>query len=75
MRRTAEDANEARRMTPPREDLVRIVRDTISTSECDNPITFDPPEWAIRAMQRAYERGVRDGRRLEHEDTVAAVLT
>src|ERR1044071_7394022 len=45
-------------MAITREDLVRIVRDTIGTSECDNPITFDPPEWAIRAMQRAYERGV-----------------
>lgn len=43
-----------------REDLVRIVRDTISTSECDNPITFDPPEWVLRAVRRAYELGASD---------------
>lgn len=45
------------------EDLVRIVQDTISTSECDNPITFEPPDWAIRAMRRAYERGLVEGHR------------
>lgn len=45
------------------EDLVRIVQDTISTSECDNPITFEPPDWVIRALRRAYNRGVSDGNR------------
>lgn len=49
-------------MAATREDLVRIVRDTIATSECDNPITFDPPEWVIRALARAYERGAADER-------------
>lgn len=50
------------------EDLVRIVQDTISTSECDNPITFEPPDWVIRAIRRAYERGDRDGyRRCAHQ--------
>jgi hypothetical protein len=46
-----------------REDFVRIVRDVVSTSDVDNPITFDPPEWVLRAVQRAYERGERRGAR------------
>lgn len=54
-----------------REDLVRIVRDTISTSECDNPSTFDPEEWMLRAMQRAYERGRTDAARMA--DRIAGV--
>lgn len=44
-------------MPPTREDFVRIARDAIGTSECDNPLTFDPPEWALRAIERAYQRG------------------
>lgn len=47
------------------EDLVRLVQDTISTSECDNPITFEPPDWVLRAMRAAYVRGVRDGKGLD----------
>lgn len=50
-------------MAATREDLVRIVRDTISTSECDNPIAFDPPEWVIRALGTAYRRGEASGHR------------
>lgn len=56
------------------EERVRIVRDSVSTSDVDNPITFDPPEWALRAVDLAYRRGVRDGRALELKDTIAAVL-
>lgn len=41
-----------------REDLVRLVRDCVTTSDVDNPITFDPPEWALRAVQRAYTDGL-----------------
>lgn len=52
-------------MTVSPEDLVRIVQDTINTSECDNPITFEPPDWVIRAMRRAYDRGLKDGKRTE----------
>ena len=26
-----------------------------------NPAAFDPPEWVLEAMKRAYERGDRDG--------------
>jgi hypothetical protein len=41
------------------EDKLRIVRDSIATSDIDgNPATFEPPAWAIRAVERAYERGV-----------------
>lgn len=50
-------------MAIAQEDLVRIVQDTISTSECDNPITFEPPDWVIRAMKRAYQRGISEGSR------------
>ncbi len=49
-------------MPATREDAVRLVRDSLATSDVEgNPATFDPPEWAIRAVQRAYERGDRDG--------------
>lgn len=29
-----------------------------------NPASYDPPEWVLEAMQRAYERGRRDGAEL-----------
>lgn len=46
-----------------REELVRIIRDSVSTSDIEgNPATFDPPEWALRAVKRAYERGQAQAR-------------
>jgi len=45
-------------MLATREDAVRIIRDSLATADVEgNPATFDPPEWAIRAVQRAYHRG------------------
>jgi selenocysteine lyase/cysteine desulfurase len=69
-------------MSATREDLVTLAREATAgvhrPSYCENPASFDPHEWVLEAMQRAYERayerGVRDGRRLEHEATIGAVL-
>lgn len=45
-----------------REEQVRIVRDSLQTSDVDgNPATFDPPEWALRAVERAYNFGHQRG--------------
>lgn len=47
-----------------REDLVKLARETVAgvnrPSYCRNPAAFDPHEWVIEAMARAYERGRRD---------------
>lgn len=48
-----------------REDLVRIVRETVErTTDVHEyhgvPAKFDPHEWVLEAMQRAYERGRSD---------------
>jgi hypothetical protein len=46
------------------EAALRIVRDSISTADIEgNPATFDPPAWAIRAVERAYKIGERRGAR------------
>jgi hypothetical protein len=54
-----------RRVT--REDLVRIVRDVVTgvhrPDYCKYPTTFDPHEWVLEAMQRAYSAGRADGQR------------
>lgn len=51
-------------MAATREDLVRIVRDVVTGANrpnyCENPAAFDPHEWVLEAMQRAYERGLAD---------------
>jgi len=51
-----------------REDLVKIARVVVTgpnrPSYCANPAAFDPHEWVLEAMQRAYERGHSEG----HED-------
>ncbi|HKP06401.1 MAG TPA: hypothetical protein VJU58_04035 [Microbacterium sp.] len=66
-------------MSASREELVKIAREVVTgvnrPSYCENPAAFDPHEWVLEAMQIAFARGVATGRRLEHEDTVAAVLT
>lgn len=50
-----------------REQLVKIAREVVEginrPSYCDNPASFDPHEWVLEAMQRAYERGRADGQR------------
>lgn len=44
------------------EDALRIVRDSISTADITgNPATFDPPPWAVRAVERAYKLGHDEG--------------
>jgi hypothetical protein len=47
-----------------REQLVKIAREAAGgisrPSYCANPAAFDPHEWVIEAMQRAYEAGGRD---------------
>lgn len=44
------------------EDALRIVRDSIATADITgNPATFDPPAWAVRAVERAYKLGHADG--------------
>lgn len=45
-----------------REEQLRIVRDSVRTEDVEcNPATFDPPEWALRAVQRAYTVGHHAG--------------
>lgn len=50
-----------------REDLIRLAREAVGgvhrPSYCDNPASFDPHEWVLEAMQRAYNRGRDDGNR------------
>lgn len=52
-------------MAVTREELVKITRYVVvgvhRPPECDNPAAFDPPEWVLEAMQRAYRRGQCDG--------------
>jgi hypothetical protein len=52
-------------MPATREDLVKIAREVVTgpnrPSYCENPAAFDPHEWVLEAMQRAYLRGRRDG--------------
>jgi hypothetical protein len=44
------------------EAALRIVRDSIGTVDIEgNPATFDPPPWAVRAVERAYKLGHGDG--------------
>lgn len=44
------------------EDALRLVRDSIATADITgNPATFEPP--VLRAVERAYARGVADGNR------------
>ncbi len=48
-----------------REDLVKLAREAVAgayrPSYCKNPAAFDPHEWVLEAMQRAYQRGHHDG--------------
>ena len=50
-----------------RDDLIKLAREAVAgphrPSYCDSPATFDPHEWVLEAMLRAYNRGVRDGAR------------
>lgn len=52
-------------MAIQREDLVKLAREAVLGANrpnyCDNPASFDPHEWVLEAMQRAYNRGVADG--------------
>ncbi len=51
-------------MPATREELVTIAREVVTgtnrPSYCANPAAFDPHEWVLEAMQRAYWRGRRD---------------
>jgi hypothetical protein len=46
-----------------REELVKLAREVVAgihrPDYCENPASFDPHEWVLEAMQRAYERGQR----------------
>ena len=45
-----------------REEQLRVIRDSLHTSDVTcNPAVFDPPEWALRAVQRAYKLGYDEG--------------
>jgi hypothetical protein len=48
-----------------REDLVKIAREVVTGPNrpiyCENPAAFDPHEWVLEAMHRAYLRGQCDG--------------
>lgn len=51
-----------------REDSIKLVRAVVEkTTDVHDyhgiPAKFDPHEWVIEAVQRAYTRGVRDGAR------------
>lgn len=51
-------------MTATREDLVRIARDALVAHPHDHdadPVRYEPPDWLLDALKRAYERGDRDG--------------
>lgn len=54
-------------MAIQREDLVKLAREaaagTHRPSYCENPASFDPHEWVLEAMERAYRRGLADGNR------------
>lgn len=48
-----------------REDLIKLAREAAGGPHrpgyCDDPATFEPHEWVLEAMQRAYNRGRDDG--------------
>lgn len=48
-----------------REDLVRIARNVVTgpnrPNYCANPAAFDPDEWVLEAMERAYRVGHIEG--------------
>lgn len=50
-----------------REDLIKLAREAARgphrPSYCTNSATFEPHEWVLEAMQRAYNRGRDDGNR------------
>jgi len=52
-------------MPATREDLVKLAREAAGglhrPTYCANPAAFDPHEWVLDAMERAYKRGVSDG--------------
>jgi hypothetical protein len=45
--------------------LVKIAREAVAgvhrPDYCRNPATFDPHEWVLEALDRAYKRGLSDG--------------
>lgn len=44
------------------EAAVRLARDAISTADIDgSPVTFEPPAWVVRAVERAYKLGHAEG--------------
>lgn len=49
-------------MPATREDLVKIAREVVGgvhrPTYCENPAAFDPHEWVLEAMQRAYFMGM-----------------
>lgn len=44
-----------------REELVRLARTAVTgvhrPGDCENPASYDPPEWAIEAMAAAWKAG------------------
>lgn len=54
-----------------REQFVKIARESLEradpTSHDANPATYDPPEFVLEAMQRAYSKGFEDGVKVESE--------
>jgi len=60
-------------MPATREDLIKLARETVErTTDVHEyhgiPAKFDPHEWVLEAMQRAYDRGIRDERDRRHEE-------
>lgn len=64
-----------------REDLIKLARTAVAGSHRTlddgstetrlpahrDPASFEPPEWVLEAMQRAYEEGLADGSKSERE--------
>lgn len=65
-------------MSLDRSAAVAIARDALAKADPEthsgDPERYDPPQWIVDALRSAFEQGVATGRRLEREDTVAAVL-
>jgi hypothetical protein len=55
----------------PRDELLKLAREAVAgahrPSYCADPATFEPHEWVLEAMQRAYEEGLVEGAKLESE--------
>ncbi len=48
-----------------REELIKIARRAVEgvhrPADCENPVSYDPPEWVVEALSNAYRRGFSDG--------------